>query len=49
MIGITNETLVIPNVTSSDNNSYTCVVSNEAGNVTSNVAQLKVTGMSMIV
>ena len=45
----TNSTiLVIPNVRSSDDNTYTCEASTEGGNITSNTAQLIVTGKSVI-
>ena len=37
-------TLVIPEVRSSDDNTYTCVVSNEGGSVSSNATQLTVCG-----
>ena len=47
--GINSNTLVIPNVRSSDNNTYTCVASNEGGNVSSNAAQLTVTGKTMMI
>ena len=47
--GINSSNLVIPNVRSSDANNYTCAVSNEGGNDTSNAAQLTVTGMSMMI
>jgi len=40
--------LVIPDVRLSDNNTYTCTISNEGGSVTSDPAQLKVTGMSIV-
>ena len=41
---INNNTLVIPDVRSTDNNTYTCVASNEGGNVTSKAVKLIVTG-----
>ena len=47
--GINSNTLVIPNVKSSDDNTYTCVASNEGGNVSSNAAQLTVTGKTMMI
>ena len=47
--GINSNTLVIPNVRSSDDNTYTCVASNEGGNVSSNAAQLTVTGKTMMI
>ena len=43
--GVNNGTLVITGVRSFDNTTYTCVASNEGGNVTSNVT-LIVTGMT---
>jgi len=43
--GTNNNTLVIPDVRSSDDNTYTCVVSNEGGNG-SNTSRLTVTGMN---
>ena len=42
--GINTNILVIPGVRSSDNNTYTCVASNEGGR-DSNTAQLTVTGI----
>ena len=46
--GINSNTLVIPDVRSSDDNTYTCVASNEEGNVSSNATKLTVTGMNII-
>ena len=46
--GINTNTLVIPDVRSSDDNTYTCVASNEGGSVSSNGAKLTVTGMTMM-
>ena len=46
---INSNTLVIPDVRSSDNNTYTCVTSNEGGSVSSNAAQLTVTGKTMMI
>ena len=43
--GINTNTLVIPDVRSSDDNIYTCTISNDGGSVTSNPAKLTVTGM----
>ncbi|XP_065904870.1 cell adhesion molecule Dscam1-like isoform X3 [Dysidea avara] len=43
--GINTHTLVIPDVRSSDDNTYTCVASNEGGNASSNGAKLTVTGL----
>ena len=45
--GINSNTLVIPDVRSSDDNTYTCVASNEGGNATSNAIKLTVIGMTM--
>ena len=42
--GINSNTLVIPDVRLSDDNTYTCVASNLGGNITSNHAKLIVTG-----
>ena len=44
--GINTNTLVIPNVRSSDDNTYTCTISNDGGSATSNPAKLTVTGMT---
>ena len=46
--GINTNTLVIPDVRSSDDNTYTCVASNEGGSVSLNGAKLTVTGMTMM-
>ena len=43
--GINTNTLVIPDVRSSDDNTYSCAVSNDGGSVTSDPVQLTVTGM----
>ena len=43
--GKNTNTLVIPDVRSSDDNTYTCTISNDGGNVTSDPVQLTVTGM----
>ncbi|XP_065903803.1 basement membrane-specific heparan sulfate proteoglycan core protein-like [Dysidea avara] len=43
--GININTLVIPDVRSSDDNTYTCMASNEGGSVSSNGAKLTVTGL----
>ena len=40
-------TLVIPDVRSSDDDTYTCVASNQKGNDSSNAAKLTVTGMML--
>ena len=48
MTGINTNTLVIPDVRSSDDNTYTCVASNEGGASPSYPARLTVTGMTMI-
>ena len=45
MTGINSNTLVIPSVELSDDNTYSCVASNEAGGVPSEVAELTVIGM----
>ena len=45
--GRNTNTLVIPDVRSSDDNTYTCVASTEGGSVTSDAA-LTVTGMTMM-
>ena len=45
VIDTNTSTLVIPNVTSSDENTYTCVVTTKRGCVSSNTTQLTVTGM----
>ena len=47
--GINTDTLVINDVRSSDDNTYTCVASNRGGSVSSNAAQLTVTGMTMMI
>ena len=44
--GINTNTLVIPDVRSSDDNTYTCMASNEGGSVSSNSVRLTVTGMT---
>ena len=46
--GINSNNLVIPNVRSSDDNTYTCVVSNRRGS-RSRDGQLTVTGMTMMI
>ena len=46
---INSNTLVIPNVRSSDDNTYTCVASNEGERVSSNAAQLTVTGKTIMI
>ena len=43
--GINTNTLVIPDVRSSDDNTYFCTISNDGGSVTSDPAKLTVTGM----
>ena len=45
VIGIYNNTLVIPNVTSSDENTYTCMVTTQKGCVSSSTTQLITSGM----
>ena len=47
--GIDTNTLIITDVRSSDNNTYTCVVSNRRGNASSNAARLTVTSMTMMI
>ena len=47
--GIDTNTLTITDVRSSDDNTYTCVVSNRGGSVSSNATQLTVTGMTMVI
>ena len=44
VLGIRSNTLIIPNVTSSDENAYTCIASNAAGSAISHTAVLTVTG-----
>ena len=46
--GINSNTLVIPNVRSFDDNTYTCVVSNRGG-TRRNGGRLTVTGMTMMI
>ena len=46
--GINKSTLVIPDVRSSDSNTYTCMASTEGGNVSSNATKLTVTGMTVM-
>ena len=46
--GISSSTLVIPNVRPSDDNTYTCVISNDEGSISSNSVHLRVTGMTII-
>ena len=45
VIGINSNTLVIPDVRSSDVNTYTCVASNQGGSVSSHAARLVATGI----
>ena len=47
--GINTDTFTITDVRSSDDNTYNCVASNEGGNVSSNFAQLTVTGKTMMI
>ena len=47
--GRNTNNLTITDVRSSDDNTYTCVVSNRRGNVSSNTARLTVTGMTMMI
>ena len=44
VMGIQSNTLVIPDVRSSDENTYMCIASNEAGSVSSRTANLTLTG-----
>ena len=44
-LGIYNNTLVIPNMTSSDENTYTCKVTTQDGCVSSSTTQLITNGM----
>ena len=46
--GRNTNTLVIPDVRSSDENRYRCRVSNEGGNAQSSFVRLAVTGMTMM-
>ena len=46
--GINSNTLIIPDMRSSDDNTYTCVASNEGGSVSSRAAKLTVTGKRVI-
>ena len=46
--GINSNTLVIPDVRSSDDNNYRCTISNRGG-MRRNAAQLTVTGMTMMI
>ena len=46
VIDTNSSTLVIPNVTSSDENSYTCVATTVSGCVSSSTTRLVVTGMN---
>ena len=48
VIGIYSNTLVIPNVTSSDENTYTCRVTTQRGCVSSNTTELITSGMILI-
>ena len=45
--GISSNTLMIPDVRSSDDNTYTCVASDEGANTSSNAAKLTITGMTI--
>ena len=42
--GINHTTLIIPDVRVSDANNYTCVITNEAGTISSNATKLTVLG-----
>ena len=46
--GINTNTLVIPDVRSSDDNTYSCTISNDEGSITSHSAQLTVNGKTTI-
>ena len=46
--GINTDTLEIQDARSSDDNTYTCTISNDGGRVTSYPAKLTVTGMTII-
>ena len=46
--GINSNTLMIPDLRSSDDNTYTCVASNKGGITVSNPVRLTVTGMNII-
>ena len=46
--GRNTSNLTVTDVRSSDDNTYTCVVSNRGGTVSSNAARLTVTGMTMM-
>ena len=48
VIGINSNTLVIPDVRSSDDNTYTCVASNDERNTSSNATKLTVIGMNIL-
>ena len=45
--GINTNTLVIPDVRSSDDNAYSCTISNDGGSVKLDPVKLTVTGMSI--
>ena len=49
MTGINSNTLVIPDVRSSDVNTYACVASNQGGSAVSHAAKLIATGMIMYI
>ena len=46
--GIYSNTLVIPDVRSSDSNTYTCVANTEGRSISSNATKLTVTGMTVV-
>ena len=45
--GINTSTLKIPDVKSSDDNTYTCIITNDGGSIISHPAKLTVTGMTI--
>ena len=47
--GLNTNTLVIPDVKSSDNNTYSCTISNDGGSVTSDPVKLTVNGMNVMI
>ena len=49
VMGINADTLVIPDVRSSDDNTYYCIISNVGGKAKSDPAKLTVTGKNIVV